>query len=97
MANRGYKTDYPLLWTERTIHSTKEINIEPPLTYSTFKYANCIGCLKAGWQHWYVVYCTRKDIWEKAKNAEEEIGHAIHKDAHGLPVYLAERERESSR
>lgn len=93
MANRGYKTDYPLLWTERTIHSTKEIGIEPPLTYSTFKHANCIGCLKAGWQHWYVVYCTRKDIWEKAKNAEEEIGHAIHKDAHGLPVYLAERER----
>lgn len=49
----------------------------PPLTYSVFKHANCVGCLKAGRQHWYVVYCTRPDIWDKAKWAEEEIGYTI--------------------
>jgi len=47
------------------------------MTYSTFKHANCVGCIKAGKQHWYCVFVTRKDIWEKAKKAEEEIGHSI--------------------
>ena len=75
---QGYKTDYPLaLWEDRTIHSTKEIGIEPPMQYEHFKHANCIGCLKAGKQHWYIVYCTRPDVWEKAKWAEDEIGYTI--------------------
>lgn len=81
LGNLGYRTDYPLaLWKERTIASTKEINILPPNTYESFKHANCVGCLKAGSQHWYIVYCTRPDIFEKAKFAEEEIGHTIIKD-----------------
>ena len=75
---QGYKTDYPLaLWQERTIYSTNEIGIEPPMQYESFKHANCIGCLKAGKQHWYIVYCTRPDVWEKAKWAEDEIGYTI--------------------
>lgn len=74
----GYKSDYPLaLWQERTIFSTNEVGIYPPNTYEHFKHANCTGCLKAGRQHWYIVYCTRKDIWEKAKEAEEDIGYTI--------------------
>lgn len=88
---QGYATAYPLAFGERTIMSTLEIGIEPPLTYSQFKHANCIGCLKAGWQHWYIVYCTRPDIWLKAKWAEEEIGYAIHHDESG-PVYLEDME-----
>jgi hypothetical protein len=92
MAERGYKTDYPIaLWPQRTIHSTEEIGINRPMAYSRFKHANCIGCLKAGWQHWYCVYVLRKDIWNEAKAAEEEIGYAIHKDEAGA-VYLEERE-----
>lgn len=63
----------------------------PPNTYSVFIHANCVGCLKAGLQHWYVVYCTRPDIWVKAKWAEEEIGYAIHHDDNG-PVYLEDIE-----
>ena len=75
---QGFKTDYPLaLWKERTIQSTNEIDILPPNTYENFKHANCVGCLKAGRQHWYIVYCTRKDVWEKAKWAEDEIGYTI--------------------
>jgi hypothetical protein len=87
-----YRTDYPLaLWPDRTISSTLEIGIELPNTYSVFIHANCVGCLKAGLQHWYVVYCTRPDIWERAKWAEEEIGYAIHHDDNG-PVYLEDIE-----
>lgn len=78
LGQQGYTTDYPLaLWKDRTIYSTLEIGILPPNTYEMFKHANCVGCLKAGKQHWYIVYCTRKDIWEKAKWAEDEIGYTI--------------------
>lgn len=78
IAEMGYKTDFPLaLWNERTIKTTREIGIEPPNTYAIFKHANCLGCLKAGRQHWYIVYCNHPDIFEEAKNAEELIGHSI--------------------
>ena len=91
MGIQGWKTAYPLAFGARTIHNTNEIGIAPPLGYSQFKHANCIGCLKAGWQHWYIVYCTRPDIWLKGKWAEEEIGYAIHHDDDG-PVYLEDME-----
>jgi hypothetical protein len=90
---QGYATAYPLAFGERTIYSTNEIGIAPPLTYSQFKHGNCVGCLKAGWQHWYIVYCTRPDLWLKGKWAEEEIGYAIHHDKYG-PRYLADMEAD---
>ena len=92
MAARGYRTDFPLVrWESRTITSTESVGIKRPSTYSVFVHGNCIGCLKAGWQHWYIVYCTRPDIWLKGKWAEEEIGYAIHQDD-GEPVYLEDME-----
>jgi hypothetical protein len=91
MGSQGWKTDYPLALWPRTIKSSREVGIVPPATYGVFKHANCIGCLKAGWQHWYVVYCTRPDVWAKGKWAEEEIGYAIHHDESG-PVYLEDME-----
>jgi hypothetical protein len=92
MGEQGYRTDYPIaLWPERTIHKSTEVGIAAPLGYSVFKHANCIGCLKAGWQHWYIVYCTRPDIWQMGKDAEDTIGHAIHHDETG-PVYLEDME-----
>lgn len=82
MAGMGYKIDAPLaVWKNRTIQSTEEIGIKPPLTYSQYKHANCVGCLKAGKQHWYVVYCTRPDVWEKAKALEDKIDYSIIKDS----------------
>jgi 3'-phosphoadenosine 5'-phosphosulfate sulfotransferase (PAPS reductase)/FAD synthetase len=82
LATMGFRTDYPLAtWRERSIRSIREVGIEPPLTYSTFKHANCTGCLKAGKQHWYVVYVTRPDIWTKAVAAEDAIGYSIHADS----------------
>lgn len=94
MGEMGYRTDYPLaLWRERTIKKSNEIGITPPLGYSRFKHANCIGCLKAGMQHWYIVYCTRPDIWAMAKEAEDIIGHAIHHGDNG-PIYLEDMEAD---
>jgi hypothetical protein len=77
LAAMGYRTCFPLSQWARTILSTREIGIEPPLTYGVFRHANCTGCLKAGMQHWYVVYCTRPDIWERGLWAEDEIGYTI--------------------
>jgi hypothetical protein len=78
LASLGFRTDYPLaLWKDRTIADTEAIGIYRPNTYSLFKHGNCVGCLKAGRQHWYAVYCTHPDRWEKGKFAEEEIGYTI--------------------
>lgn len=89
LSSMGYKSEYPLAFWNRTIQSTNDISIAPPNTYSDFRHANCTGCLKAGKQHWYIVYCTRKDIWEKAKRAEDLIGYSILKD-----LYLYELEED---
>lgn len=92
LSQMGFRSDYPLsLWKDRTIHDTSEVGIDRPLTYSVFKHGNCVGCLKAQWQHWYIVFCTRPDIWLKAKWAEDEIGHSIHHDGDNQ-VYLEDME-----
>lgn len=80
MRAMGYKTEYPLAEWKRTIFDTAEIGINKPVTYRIYKHANCVGCLKAGRQHWYCVYCLRRDIFEQAKQAEERLGHSIIKD-----------------
>jgi hypothetical protein len=77
MHSMGYKTEYPLAKWERTIANIEEIGIKRPNIYQRFKHANCIGCLKAGKQHWYAVYCLRRDIFEEVKQAEEMIGYSI--------------------
>lgn len=82
MAAMGYQTEYPLTWEVRTIHDIEEVGIERPKTYSIFNHANCTGCLKAGKQHWFVVYCLYPKIWEKAKLAEDTIGYSILKQGY---------------
>lgn len=77
LGSQGYKSDYPLAFWERTIKSTLEIGIEPPLTYTHWKHANCQGCLKGGKQHWYVTYVHRRDLFEKAISSEIELGYSI--------------------
>lgn len=80
MATMGYRTEYPLAYWERTILNIEEIGIQRPITYEQFRHANCIGCLKAGKQQWYLVYCLYPHIWEEAKAAENEIGFSILKN-----------------
>jgi hypothetical protein len=75
----GYKTDFPLaFWENRSYQSTLDVGISPPLGYSVYKHANCVGCLKAGILHWYVVYCTDIDTYMDAAEMEQEIGFSIH-------------------
>lgn len=71
----------------RKFLSTNQIGIKPPLTYSEFKHANCLGCLKAGKQHWYVIFCNYPEIWEKAKYTELVLGQSILKS-----IYLKDLE-----
>jgi len=92
MGNLGWKTEFPMLLDERQIIRISEVGIKAPNVYETFKHANCTGCLKAGWQHWYIVYCTRPDVWNEAKWGENEIGYSIHSDSKGIPVYLEDKE-----
>ena len=89
MAAMGYKTDFPMLWENRTIHDIEEIGIKRPRTYDIFKHANCKGCLKSGKQHWFIVYCLYPNVWEKAKMAEEQIGYSILREN-----YLSELESD---
>lgn len=84
LAKLGYKADFPLAWENRTIKSTEEVGIARPVRYQTFSHANCNGCIKGGKQHWYVTYCLFPEIFEKAKWAEEQIGHSILKPSQGF-------------
>ena len=88
----GYRTEYPLIWNDRSIYQIEEIGIKRPKSYSIFNHANCIGCLKAGKQHWFIVYCLYPEIWEKAKQAEKKIGFSILRQA-----FLFELEPEFAR
>lgn len=94
LANQGYQTDFPLAtWTKRTIKKTEEVGIRPPLTYSVYKHANCLGCIKGGRRHWYVIYCNEPAIWEKAKKMESDVGYAMLTDYETKqPVYLEDLE-----
>jgi hypothetical protein len=74
---KGYATAFPLAHWQRTIQSTNEIGVAPPLSYGVWKHANCIGCIKGRKQHWYAVYVHRPDVWAKAKWAEDQIGYSI--------------------
>ncbi len=74
---KGYKTDYPLAFWDRTIQDIRDIGIAPPITYKIFKHANCFPCLKAGKQHWYMAYCLKRDQFEEAAQLERELGYSI--------------------
>ena len=74
---QGYATCYPLAEWPDALDSISEIGIAPPLGYSTYRHANCAGCLKGGMQHWYVTYCHRPDLFAKASGTEQRLGYAI--------------------
>lgn len=75
----GYKSAYILAtWEDRTIFSTNEIGIVPPLTYDLYEHANCKGCLKASLLHWYVVYVNDRLIYNEGIWMENELDYTIH-------------------
>lgn len=77
LGEMGFKTDYPLARWKENITSTHEIGVRPPMSYEKFKHSNCLGCLKAGAQHWYIVFCEHPEIYEKAKATEVALGYTI--------------------
>ena len=81
LAAQGYRSAYPLAHAKPEVMNIEVLGIKKPLAYASFKHANCTGCLKAGMQHWYIVYCQRFDIYEKAMWAEDEIGYSIHAES----------------
>lgn len=87
MQIKGYYTDFPLAYWNRTIEKTEDTGIKRPTTYKIYRHANCKGCLKAGRQQWYLTFCLNPEIWEEAKEAESKIGYSILKD-----TYLEELE-----
>jgi len=91
LGDKGYRTCFPLSEWPTQISSTQEVGIAPPETYEIWKHANCTGCLRAGQQHWYVVFCRRPDVWIKAKRAEEVIGYSILR-VNNKPTFLKELE-----
>ncbi len=68
-----YKVDFPLFWKNRTITDLNEIGIKPPKHYELFKHANCVGCLKAGLLHWFVVYVYYPEVFNKAIETETKL------------------------
>ncbi|MDR1140123.1 MAG: hypothetical protein LBL62_00420 [Planctomycetaceae bacterium] len=76
----GYMSEFPLAFWNRTIYQTEEIGIERPVTYKIERHANCMGCLKAGIQHWYVVFILHREIFDDAVAFEKETGFHIHRD-----------------
>jgi len=94
---RGYFTEFPLANWELKYKDTESVGIVRPNTYSFFKHANCIGCLKAGQLHWYVVFCTDKTAWAKAKHMEENVNFSIlRRMVNGVRSPLFLRELETS-
>jgi hypothetical protein len=76
----GYRSEFPLAFWERTIYQTEEVGINRPITYKFDRHANCMGCLKAGIQHWYLVFLKRRDIFDEAVKFENDTNINLHRD-----------------
>lgn len=79
LLSKGYLSEYPLAdkGNRLKISDIREMGIRLPETYGVARHANCKGCLKAGKQHWYMVYCLWPDIFREAVWTEEILGYKI--------------------
>ena len=79
LLGKGYLSEYPLAdkGNRLKISDIREMGIRLPETYGVARHANCKGCLKAGRQHWYMVYCLWPDIFREAVWTEEILGYKI--------------------
>lgn len=76
-AKSGLQVCVPRQDWDMSIDDTRSIGIEPPACYAYFKHANCVGCLKAGRLHWYVVFCRYPEIYAKAEATEATIKRTV--------------------
>lgn len=77
LLRQGYLSEYPLAERKPEVQDIRDIGICLPETYGVAKHANCKGCLKAGKQHWYMVYCLWPEIFKEAVYTEQVVGYSI--------------------
>lgn len=79
LLNQGYLSEYPMAegCDENTLRDIRQLGIALPESYEYAKHANCKGCLKAGKQHWYMVYCLWPKIFDEAVETEKIVGFSI--------------------
>lgn len=82
---RKIKSAYPLLYEGISDEDIKSIimnnwKICLPEPYMYLKHNNCIPCFKGGKKHFYQIWKHYNDYFQKAKQAEIDIGYTILKD-----------------
>ena len=83
MGITGYKTMFPMLWDKSEIITPESVGIEKPSSYNRFKHSNCTGCLKAGFQHWYIVYCEDRAMFDEVADFELDVNFSLRKNKTG--------------
>lgn len=73
-----YKSDFPLTWDIAKSRSLEYYGFELDLScYEYMPHANCVGCLRGSYNHWYMTYALYPDIYLKAMDTELTIGENI--------------------
>lgn len=85
MEVKGIKTSFPLLKSYMSDDYIKnkiknEFRICLPEPYLFLKHNNCIPCFKGGKQHFYQVWKYYPRYFERAEEAEQNIGHTVFND-----------------
>ena len=57
----------------------RKAGIEPPITYSYMRNANCLGCPKGQMGYWNVIRKHHPDVFERMAKLERELNAAINK------------------
>ncbi|MFA1575689.1 hypothetical protein [Vibrio cyclitrophicus] len=86
----GYKTLFPMLWDQGEIVRLVDVGIEPPSCYDRYKHSNCTGCLKAGFQHWYVVYNEDIEMFDEVAEFELDVNFSLRRQG-GVRAYLDDK------
>lgn len=79
----GYKTSFPMLWGDLMIVTPESVGIDAPSSYDRYKHSNCTGCLKAGFQHWYIVYIEDREMFDEVADYELELNFSLRKNKTG--------------
>lgn len=90
LGSMGYKTTFPKTWPESLRVTLEMTGIKPPESYDRFKHSNCTGCLKAGFQHWYIVYVEDRPMFDEVADFELDLGYSLRR-LNGQPVFLDDK------
>lgn len=90
MGQQGYKTMFPMLWDESEIVRLEDAGIKPPSCYDRFKHSNCTGCLKAGFQHWYIVYQEDREMFNEVAEFELDVNYSLRRQK-GKTAFLDDK------